>query len=122
MIDDIVLDNNLDVTSISFFVAKRPGGDLEIDWFQFSIDGVAVKHGPVSNLPGDQGIWVSLGFFSEGRTFDLRWGFRTGFSVPSGPVLLGHFPGRRLRDATRLKQLQLEMLETYSGSTSLTVS
>lgn len=73
-------------------------------------------------LPSNQGPWMLLGVFEEGRTFELSWQFRTGSEVPyESQVVLGHFPDFRLTKATRFQFMQLETFETYVGTVSVTV-
>lgn len=122
MTDEFIFENDIQLTSVSFFVAKRPGSRLEIEWFRFSIDGTDVQNIQTGKLPSDQGIWASLGWFEEGRQLQLKWSFRTGIDVPDGQkVLLGYFPNGRLTDATRLKTIYLERFTEYNDDTIILV-
>lgn len=122
MSDEIQFDEDLRLVSIAFFIGKRPHFELALDWYRFFIDGEEISVTQTGELPGNQGLWMLLGMFEEGRTFELGWAFRTGIRVPDeSEVVLGHFPDARLTKATRFHRLQLERFETYEGSVSVTV-
>lgn len=114
--------DDLRTVTISFFVAKRPIDELELDHVQFSIDDIPVvgpQHGP---LPADQGTWWLLGMFEEGRVLRLHWSFRTGIRVPSdSEVVLAYFPDGRLTKATRFARMRVEAFENYSGDVEIKV-
>ncbi len=122
MSDDIQFSEDLRLVSISFFVAKRPHLELALEWNRFFVDGEEISVTQSGQLPGNQGSWMLLGLFEEGRTFELGWAFRTGIRVPDeSEVVLGHFPNGRLTKATRFDRLQLARFRTYEGSVSVSV-
>lgn len=118
---EIEFAEDLNTVSIAFFVAKRPHQRLAIDYFRFRI-GDHDFSGHPQELPNNQGLWVGLGDFEDGTTFDLEWRFWTGMDVPiEDDAVLGHFPDGRLTKATRFERLRLEPGSEYGGTVSITV-
>lgn len=122
MDEELTFTEDLAHVSISFFIAKRPHHRLSLEWFRFFIDGEEISVVQSGELPSNQGPWMLLGMFEEGRKLKLGWAFRTGIDVPTdGEVVLGHFPNGRLTRATRFQRLTLKEFTTYEGETEVLV-
>ena len=109
----------LEQVPLQFYVAHRPQYRPEILIPKLEIDGIPVNRITLKPLPGQQGSYVDLGFFSTDRTIELAWEIQTQVAN-SVSALIGVIHGS-IQKRTVMAQVVLESFSKYPGVSSVPV-
>lgn len=119
--DDFLADAELGLTHASLFLAKPFSTNVEMEFLNVVVNGRRINLPPPSPMPGNQGIFIPMGFYSSGGTITIGWEFETRYVRDTTKVLVGIFRNQSIQDRTVLEQLNVEMFKRYSGLSSIKI-
>ncbi len=108
-------------THISLFVAWHPISEIDMEFMKITVNSRAINELDCFDLPGDQGFYIPMGFYKKNKDLLIAWEFRTNYVHEPAKIIIGVFRNGSLRKRTILKEINIELFETYSDSASVVV-
>ena len=110
----------INVTHMSLFVGWRIGSEIDMEFVNITSNGLSVDPSNCYDIEG-QGFYIPMGFFKKKINLLIAWRFRTNYVHMPAKIILGVFRNGSLRNRTILEKIDLNLFDTYSGSSAVVV-